>query len=389
MSGVPYDLQHGQRPSGDKAGKRARVDPFMGRVFNGRYRVIGRLAITAMSRVYQGRDDETGERVAIKVLVTRDARSEMIPQYRERFLREAAALARLSHPYIVRVLDHGIEGKLPYLVMEFLDGGTLRTLLRSSKPPPSAALRMMEHLTHALGAAHARGIVHRDIKPSNLFVTGCFDGTGPLTVRLIDFGIAKDLQDGSDITGHDTVLGTPWYMAPEQTLGDPVDARTDVYAIGCLLYRLLMGRTPFADCRGAGVLMAHISKSPPPFAEIKPDHGLPNVIEWTVRRCLEKKPNARFASMEELRNAIQICRLALDDPSFDVRLTLSNGHVVASQALIDRLDPAGAVTADPVEPSVVTVSFSARDALMLLGFVAVAATFGGVVAWVLWMGLAS
>ena len=388
MSGAPRDLLPDPSRLIAKESGRARVDPYMGRVFNGRFRVISRLAITAMSRVYQGRDDQTGERVAIKVLVIRDARSEMIPLYRERFLREASALARLSHPYIVRVLDHGIEGQLPYLVMEFLDGGTLRTLLRSSAPTPSAALRMMEHLTHALGAAHARGIVHRDIKPSNLFVTGCFDGTGPLTVRLIDFGIAKDLQDGSELTGHDTVLGTPWYMAPEQTLGDAVDARTDVYALGCLLYRLLMGRTPFADCRGAGVLMAHISKLPPSFAKLKPDHGLPNVIEWTIRRCLEKKPSDRFSSMDELRNAIQICRLALEDPAFDTRLSLSNGRVVASQGLIERLDPGGTVAAEPVQPSVVTVSFNLRYLLMVVGFVVVAATFGGAVAWFLWMGLA-
>jgi len=388
MSSATRGLQSARSRSPEKSSKRKRPDPFLGHLFNGRFRIIGRLAVTAMSRVYQGRDEETGERVAIKVLVIRDARPEMMPKYRERFLREAAALARLSHPNIVRVLDHGMEGQLPYLVMEFLDGGTLRTLLRSSTPSPRAALRMMEHLTHALEAAHSRGIVHRDIKPSNLFVTGSFDGTGPLTVRLIDFGIAKDLEDSSELTGQDTVLGTPWYMAPEQTLGDPVDARTDIYALGCLLYRLLMGRTPFGDRRGTGVLIAHITRPPPRFAEIKADHALPPVIEWTVRRCLEKDSDDRFLNMEELRNAIQICRLALEDPTLDTKLELSGGRVVASQALIDRLSPDDNVTAELPQEPVVTVSLNAHQLGVLVGGAGLAAALGAAVVWALSMGFA-
>ena len=340
-----------------------------------------------MSRVYQGRDEETGERVAIKVLVVRDARPEMAPLYRERFMREADALARLSHRNIVRVLDHGVDGRVPFLVMEFLEGGTLRTLLRSFTPTSSAALRMVEHLTYALEAAHSAGIVHRDIKPSNLFVAGAIEGTGPLNVRLIDFGIAKDLEDRSDLTGQGSVLGTPWYMAPEQTLGDAIDGRTDIYALGCLLFRLLMGRTPFGDRRGTGVLVAHVTKPPPTFGDVKPDHNLPPVIEWTVRRCLEKDADDRFANMEELRNAIQVCRLALEDPTLDTKLQLIDGCVVASQALLDHLDPDESITAELPQPTPVSMSLDPLQMAMLVCFLGVAAMLGGATAWVVWMSL--
>ena len=328
MSFVSYDTAHEDPPSVTTAARPRPVDRFRNRLINDRFRIIGRLAVTDMSRVYQGRDERTGRRVAIKVLFVRDRRPEVLAKYRARFFREAETLLRLSHPNVVQLLDHGLlDDDVPFLVMEFLEGNTLRTILKHTTPTPRATLAIVEFVTRALGTAHELGIVHRDIKPSNLFVSGGLDDSAPIQVRLIDFGIAKDLEDSSDLTGHNTIIGTPWYMAPEQTLGDPIDGRTDVYAIGCLLYRLFMGRTPFGDRRGTGVMMAHVTQPVPSFMSIRPHHGLPPVVEWTVRRCLEKNPDDRFADMTELRRALHVCKRAIENPDFHPRLQLRNGRV--------------------------------------------------------------
>jgi|GEM_PF-2119284 len=391
MSYATRDLRSSQNRRSASSAKRA-VDPFRGKLINGRFRVVGRLAVTAMSRVYQGKDELTGRRVAIKVLETRDRRPEMRKKYQLRFFREAEALARLTHPHIVQVLDHGIENNIPYLVMEFLEGNTLRALLRLTQPDPRAAITMVEHVTRALGAAHEQGIVHRDIKPSNLFVTGDLHEGTPIRVRLIDFGIAKDLDDTSDLTGHDTVLGTPWYMAPEQTLGDPVDGRADIYALGCLLFRLLMGRTPFGDKRGTGVLMAHVTQAPPLFSSVQPDHNLPLVIEWTVRRCLEKDPDKRFADVHELRRALQVCRRALDNPAFVPRLELVKGRVRAVSQELD-VEPRRAERTPPSpheEPDTLHTTTTTEPESMsgaLLRWMSVGFVFGGALFWATWLVL--
>jgi len=328
MSFATYDAAHHGQPSVTTAARPRAVDPGRGRLIGERFRIIGRLAVTEMSRVYQGRDEETGKRVAIKILFACDRRPEVLAKYRARFFREAETLLRLTHPNVVQLLDHGlIDHDVPFLVMEFLEGNTLRTILKHTTPTPRATLAITEYVTRALGSAHELGIVHRDIKPSNLFVSGGLDDTAPIHVSLIDFGIAKDLEDSSDLTGHNTIIGTPWYMAPEQTLGDPIDGRTDIYAVGCLLYRLFMGRTPFGDRRGTGVMMAHVTQPVPSFMSLRPHHGLPNVIEWTVRRCLEKNPEDRFADMTELRRALHVCKRALENPSFHPRLELKDGRV--------------------------------------------------------------
>jgi serine/threonine protein kinase len=307
------------------------TDPFLGLVVGGRFRILEKLAVTAMSQVYRGVDERSGRLVAIKVLVARDQRPETWHKYRARFFREADALSRLRHPHVVKVFDHGlIHNDIPYLVMEYLEGASLCTLLKHETPRPHAILALAEQVTRALEAAHAEGIVHRDLKPSNLLVSGPLIGDTVPHVHLIDFGIAKDLDDTTDLTGMHTVVGTPMYMAPEQTMGDPVDGRTDIYALGCLLFRLFVGRSPFADKSGTGLLVAHLSAPVPSFADLAPDHGLPSIVEWTVRRCLEKRPDDRFADMVELRRALHLCLRSLDDPRFRPRLALTDGRVHAA-----------------------------------------------------------
>jgi len=388
MSFMNHDAAHAAHPSITTSARPRPVDPFRNRLIGDRFRVLGRLAVTDMSRVYQGRDEHTGKRVAIKVLFVRDRRPEVLAKYRARFFREAETLLRLTHPNVVQMLEHGIlDNEVPYLVMEFLEGNTLRTILKHTTPTPGATLAIVEYVTRALGTAHELGIVHRDIKPSNLFVSGGLDDTAPIHVRLIDFGIAKDLEDSSDLTGHNTIIGTPWYMAPEQTLGDPIDGPTDIYAIGCLLYRLFMGRTPFGDRRGTGVMMAHVTQPVPSFMSIRPHHGLPPVIEWMVRRCLEKNPDNRFANMTELRRALQVCKRALENPAFHPRLELKDGRVRSAS----RRRP----TAEEVPFD--TLSFPYRKPLrkrepastwtILLRSVGTGFLMGGVVVGLAWMWL--
>lgn len=320
-----------------KAAAGVRSDPYVGRVLDGRYAVRDLIAVSAMSRVYKVTQLRSGQQYALKILAARTADPDSRDQHvaRERFVREATTLARLSHPNIISLADYGMVEGRPYMVMQFLDGQTLQQLLRDRTPSPRQALRLCDHLCDALEAAHSQGVVHRDIKPSNVFVLDP-DSHEP-RVLLFDFGIAKEVDESADLTGVDAVVGTVWYMAPEQALGDPVDGRTDIYTLGVLLYRLLMGRTPFGHHRGVSVLVAHISESPPGFDTFDTAPDLPPVLEWTVRRCLEKQPAQRFRDVHELRKALAVCRLALDEPRLDTSLELTEGRVYASEAVAERL----------------------------------------------------
>jgi len=301
-----------------------RPDQLLGTMLDGRYHLIERIATSAMSRVYRAHQPALGREVAVKLLYARDPTAD-VEMYKRRFEREAASLARLAHPNIVRVYDHGSHGGMPFLVMEFIRGETLREYCGGRAIAPLLAIEVIDQLAKALREAHRMGLVHRDLKPANVFVKG--ETSAELVVRLVDFGIAKDATDASDITGVDSVLGTPWYMAPEQAIGDPVDGRTDIYALGVLLYRLLVGRTPYSHLRGASVLVAHINTPVPAFSSVlgERDTHLPTAVEWTTRRCLEKPPEARFRDVGELRRALKICRVALAQPDRPLRMELNQG----------------------------------------------------------------
>ncbi len=322
-------------PAAPRPPRRPR-DPLLGLVIDDRYILRERIAKSGISRVYRADHPKLGRQVAVKLLIPREDLPDF-PQHKLRFLREAAALARLSHPNTVRVYDHGTVRGMLYLVMEFIEGFNLRQYFKAHDPSPALSLEVIDQLCQALAEAHDQNIVHRDLKPANIFVRG--HDPADTTVRLVDFGIAKDVDDTTDVTGVDVVLGTPWYMAPEQCMGEPVDGRTDIYALGVLLYRMLLGRTPYGDLRGAGVLVAHISKPAPRFAAVRPELAdqLPPVVEWTVMRCLEKRPDDRFKDVGELRKAIQACKLALARPELDVHLGLRDGAVEVSEDVAELL----------------------------------------------------
>jgi tRNA A-37 threonylcarbamoyl transferase component Bud32 len=252
--------------------------------------------VGGMASVYLADDRVLQRQVAVKVLRPPDAQD---PSFVERFRREARAAARLSHPNIVTVFDSGSDGELHYLVMEYLPGESLAELLaRQGRLAPRRAAELAMQVCAALAAAHAQGLVHRDVKPANVLLGG--DGR----VQVTDFGIAKATA-ADTLTGSGVVLGTAAYLAPEQAQGGPVDARSDLYALGCVLYELLTGAPPFgsgADGPQVAVAARHVSEPPEP-----PSARNPQVepgLDAVVLTALAKQPDQRYQRAVEMQAAL-------------------------------------------------------------------------------------
>ena len=270
----------------------------------GRYQIIEKLGEGAMASVYKAYDPSIDRPLVIKFLhkeLCRDA------EYRTRFVREARAAGMLSHPGIVTVFDVGeIEGR-PYIAMELLDGGPLADITPQDQVlPVRDVVDMGIQIASALDYAHAKGIFHRDIKPSNIIRIA-----GSKTVKLADFGIAAmSVGDNTAQTRVGTVIGTPHYMAPEQAMGEKTDARSDLWAVGVVLYQLLSGRRPF-EADSMVTLVYRIAKEEPqPLGELRKD--VPAALRRIVARCLEKRPEKRFQSGRELADALTQVRNELD-----------------------------------------------------------------------------
>ena len=256
----------------------------------GRYQIEAQLGEGGMATVYRALDTRLDRMVAIKFIRKDAFTTELLEQVLARFEREAKALARLTHPNIVNVHDYGEYEGAPYFVMQYVPGGTLRQ--RTGKPIPwQEAIRLVLPVARALSYAHAQNIVHRDIKPSNILMT---ESGEPM---LMDFGIAKilDLSSGATLTGAGTGIGTPEYMAPEQAMGNPVDGRADVYALGVVLYELLTGRTPYQADTPMAVMLKHITEPLPDPRQFVP--SLPQAVVTALARALQKQPNDRYADM--------------------------------------------------------------------------------------------
>jgi serine/threonine-protein kinase len=272
----------------------------------GRYRLKRRLASGGMGDVWLAYHAGLKRDVAVKVLrVESHERAGAVT----RFEREVRATAELAHPNTVRVFDYGTtEDGLCYYVMEFLQGETLRAHVdRLGALAPARAVHIIGQAARALGEAHERGIVHRDVKPENLFLTSL--GGEHDFVKVIDFGIAKVANVEGTATRSGWVLGTPEYMSPEVAMGKPADARSDVYALGAVLYFLLCGRPPFVGDNAGRLFFAHATEIPlPPSTYV--GRALPRDLEAVVMRALEKDPAARYESASELALALAACTLA-------------------------------------------------------------------------------
>jgi eukaryotic-like serine/threonine-protein kinase len=263
----------------------------------GRYQIVGNLGRGGMASVYRAHDPGIGRDVAIKFLHSTLCEDD---DCRARFLREARAAGGLSHPNIVTVHDVGeIDGR-PYMAMEFLQGDVLSALMKPNQPLPVRQVLVMGiQLAEALAYAHAHRIVHRDIKPGNIVR---LEGTD--TIKVTDFGIAHmdSTETGEQRTRVGDVLGTPQYMSPEQTRGDKLDGRSDLFSVGIVLYQMLTGHRPFGGDSLVALAMKIANEEPAPLEKARPD--LPPALRRIVERCLAKNPDRRFQSGRELSEAL-------------------------------------------------------------------------------------
>jgi serine/threonine protein kinase len=274
-------------------------DPAVGTEVAG-YRILEQAGSGGMGVVYRAEETGLGGRpVALKLLAPALAGD---PDFRARFLREMRVAAAIDHPNIVPIYRAGEDRGLLYLAMRYVHASDLRGVLEAEgRLEPGRALAILDQVARALDAAHARGLVHRDVKPGNILLAPpVLDGDAE-HVYLVDFGLARSDSDDRSIGGGGSFLGTPRYAAPEQAAGQPVDARTDGYALGCVLYECLTGQPPFPDGSGEAVLLAHLGATPPRVTTVRPD--LPPAIDQVVTRAMAKAPEDRFPSCRALVTA--------------------------------------------------------------------------------------
>ncbi|GAC78648.1 serine/threonine protein kinase [Gordonia malaquae] len=271
----------------------APADPLIGRVLERRYQIDAPIARGGMSSVYVGTDVRLHRRVAIKVM---DARYVGDPQFLRRFEFEARAVAGLSHPGLVAVYDQSIDGDIAFLVMELVRGGSIRELLRERGPmPPHAVAAIGIPMLGGLGTAHRAGLVHRDVKPENVLISDTGD------IKVADFGLVRAVAEAG-VTSASVILGTAAYLSPEQVSSTDIDARSDVYSAGILMFELLTGRQPFSGSTQLALAYQRLSYDVPAPGDLIP--GVPPQFDDIVLRATERRPDDRFADGFAMQHAI-------------------------------------------------------------------------------------
>ena len=264
-------------------------DPLVGAVLDGRYRVDAMIATGGMSAVYRGLDLRLDRPVALKIMESRYAGDN---QFLTRFQREARAVARLKDPGLVAVYDQGIDGQHPFLVMELIEGGTLRELLRERGPmPPHAVAAVLRPVLGGLAVAHRAGLVHRDIKPENVLISD--DGD----VKIADFGLVRAVAEAK-ITSTSVILGTAAYLSPEQVSTGDARPRSDVYSVGILAYELLTGDTPFTGDSALAVAYQRMDNDVSPPSKVIA--GVPTQFDDLVLRATAREPAERYADAADM-----------------------------------------------------------------------------------------
>ena len=350
-------------------------DPLVDRLLDSRYAIQARLARGGMASVYLAIDTRLDRRVAVKVMHPGLAED---PDFVARFNREARAAAALSHPDVVSVYDQGNDNGHAFLVMEYVAGATLRSVLRSrGRLSPGEALAVMDHVLAALGAAHAAGLVHRDVKPENVLVTP--DGR----VKVADFGLARAIA-GAGLTGTDgALLGTAAYVAPEQVRDGSADARSDVYAAGILLFELLTGRPPYSGDAAVNVAYRHVNEDVPAPSSVLPD--IPDeidalVLAATAREADQRPHDARalHASLISVRDRLGLHAAV---PAIPDTVDVTGG---GDTLVVDRVTtPPGAAAAAPPAPP---RKRRRRRGLIALVIVVIAAMLAALGGWYLALG---
>jgi serine/threonine protein kinase len=294
----------------------------------GQYRITSKLGEGGMGTVWVGEHALLGRRAAIKIMLPELSSHEEIVQ---RFFNEARAVTSISDPGIVQVFDFGHALGSAYIVMELLEGEAMDARLRRiGRFVPVDAMRLMAQIATSLGAAHAKGVIHRDLKPENIFIVGDPAVTGGERTKILDFGIAKLAGDESSRVKTRTgmMMGTPVYMSPEQCRGSStIDARSDIYALGCVLFTMLCGRPPFESEATGDLIIMHVRDPAPVPSTIVP--GLPAELDALIARCLEKDPARRYPSTNELVQGLAAVETALFAGSGDTRRNLSPAAAIA------------------------------------------------------------
>ena len=325
----------------------------------GNYLATALLGEGGMGAVYLAEHPSIGRQVAIKVLRAELGRDE---QSLARFINEARAANSIRHPNIIEILDSGVtENGISYLVMELLRGESLTARIkRKGRLPPNEAVALVMQTASALGAAHAKGIVHRDLKPDNLFVVPDEANPGSEHIKVLDFGIAKlqtTAPGGFVKTRTGALMGTPIYMSPEQCLGTKeVDARSDIYSLGAILYELTTGRPPFSSEGFGALLNMHLNQPPRPPREIEP--AISPGLESAMLRMLAKKPEARFQSMAEVESVLAAA-CGLVPPPFALSQSVTDVHKA--------LQPTISAPTNPLRTPVTTLSNTAGERLAPAG----------------------
>jgi serine/threonine protein kinase len=322
----------------------------VGEVIDGRYRIFKQLGEGGMGEVYAAEHVHIEKKFALKLL-----KAEIVSNAEavKRFQQEARSSSSIKHRNIIAVEDFGRlpDGRI-YMCMELLGGAPLNDLI-AQPMPMDRLLNILIQSGHGLAAAHAKGIVHRDMKPENIYVT--YDASGDVP-KLLDFGIAKVAgNDGqNNLTRTGTIFGTPFYMAPEQALGNPVDARTDVYAMGVIMYECFAGSLPFQGESFMGILTQHITTDPEPVAQRaqKAGRALPLGLAEIIMRCMQKDPARRYQTMDELVNALIGVYRGIAGPGMSTYMEAfpiapTSGHPIQTPAPMTAAQPAQAAGSAP------------------------------------------
>jgi len=264
--------------------------PTDSQLLNNRYKLLAQIAAGGMALVYKAQDTMLNRIVAVKIL--RESYAED-PAFQKRFMREAQSAANLSHPNIVTVYDFGRDGDRQYIVMEYVEGRDLKSIIRADAPLPlTRALDLAEQICAGVGAAHKAGVVHCDVKPQNVLIAE--DGRAKVT----DFGIARAFSAAAPVGYTESVWGTPHYFSPEQAEGSQPTPASDVYSIGIILFEMLTGRLPFTGDNQQQLAMAHLRDAPPPLMQLNPN--VPAQLEQIVNQTLAKEPAQRYRTAEQL-----------------------------------------------------------------------------------------